>query len=283
MVALNRRFCVLLLPLIAVACYLLGAAGLAVATYQNRGEPHSAGGRGRRIASVGIASVGVLVHVAALLDERRMAPSAALSLGDTLALVGLVVAITSIFMALRPGKRGMAALLLFIAAALEATFSEGTRQFSVERSGWELAFHVAMATIAFAFLTIGMALAIAQVIVSHRLRTRQPLGWLKILTPIESLESGTFQSILAGFAVLTLALVSGAFFIENLFAQHLVHKVVLAIVAWVVFGVLLLGRLRFGWRGRKALRWTLAGYTLLGLSYFGSKIILENVLGKHWG
>jgi ABC-type uncharacterized transport system permease subunit len=273
----------LLLPLIAVACYLLGAAGLAVATYQNRGEPHSAGGRGRRIASVGIASVGVLVHVAALLAERRVAPSAALSLGDTLALVSLVVAITSILMALRPGKRGMAALLLFIAAALEAAFSEGSRQFSVERPGWELGFHVAMATIAFAFLTIGMALAIAQVIVAHRVRSRQPLGWLKILTPIESLESGTFQSILAGFAVLTLALVSGAFFIENLFAQHLVHKVVLAIVAWIVFGVLLLGRLRFGWRGRKALRWTLAGYTLLGLSYFGSKIILENVLGKHWG
>ena len=59
--------------------------------------------------------------------------------------------------------------------------------------------------------------------------------------------------------------------------------VVLAIIAWIVFGVLLLGRFRFGWRGRQALRWTFAGYTLLGLSYFGSKLILENILGKHWG
>ena len=273
----------MLLSLIAVACYLLGAAGLAVATYQDRSEPLSAGGRGRRITSVAIASVGALVHAAALLDERRLEPDAVLSLGDTLALVSLVVSLTAIVMALRPGKRGMAALLLFIAAALEATFAEGTRQFSVGRPGWELAFHVAMATTAFAFLTIGMVLAIAQVIVAHRVRSRQPLGLLKILTPIESLESGTFQSILAGFTLLTLALVSGAFFVENLFAQHLVHKVVLALVAWVVFGVLLLGRLRFGWRGRKALRWTFAGYTLLGLSYFGSKIVLENVLGKHWG
>ena len=56
---------------------------------------------------------------------------------------------------------------------------------------------------------------------------RQPLGLLKILTPLESLESGCFQSILAGFAVLTLALVSGAFFVQDLFAQHLIHKVVL--------------------------------------------------------
>jgi ABC-type uncharacterized transport system permease subunit len=272
----------LLLPLIAVACYLLGAAGLAVATYQHRSEPLSPLGRGRRIASVAIASVGAVIHAADLLVERRMEPQAALSLGDTLAIVGLVVSITAIAMALRPGKRGMAALLLVIAAALEAAFSD-TREFSIGRPGWELTFHVAMATTAFAFLTIGMVLAGSQVLLDRRLRSRQPLGWLKILTPMESLESGTFQSILAGFALLTLALVSGAFFVEDLFAQHLVHKVVLAIVAWIVFGVLLLGRFRFGWRGRKALRWTFAGYTLLGLSYFGSKIILENVLGKHWG
>ncbi len=278
-----RRSPRLLLPLIAVACYIIGAAWLAIATYQDRSEPFSAHGRGGRIAAVAIAAVGVVIHAAALMEERRMAPGAALSLGDVLALVALVIAVSAILMALRPGKRGVAALLLFIAAMLEAAFSEGTRQFSMGRPGWELSFHIAMATTAFAFLTIGMALAVAQVVVDRRLRSRQPLGLLKILTPLESLESGCFQSIFAGFTVLTLALLSGALFVENLFAQHLVHKVSLAIIAWIVFGVLLLGRLKFGWRGRKALRWTFAGYALLGLSYFGSKIILENVLGKHWG
>lgn len=269
----------MLLPLIAVACYLFGALGLGLSAYW--GDAHH--GRGRRIAAVAIASIGVVVHATTLADERRLDPQAALSLGDTLALVALVIACTAIIMALRPRRRGMAALLLGIAAVLEGAFSEGAREFSVGRPGWELVFHVAMATTAFAFLTIGAALAVAQVVVDRRLRSRKPLGWLKILTPVESVESGCFQSILAGFALLTLALVTGAFFIEDLFAQHLVHKVVLAIVAWVVFGILLLGRWRMGWRGRQALRWTLAGYVLLGLSYFGSKIVLENVLGKHWG
>jgi ABC-type uncharacterized transport system permease subunit len=273
------RALLLLLPLIAVACYLIGAVWLGVTAY--RTDSHQ--GRGGRIAAVAIGAVGAVVQAAGFVAEHRMAPSAALSPGDTAAIVGFVIAVTAVLLALRRRFRGMAALLLAIAAILEAAFSEGARQFSVGRPGWELAFHVAMATTAFAFLTIGMALAVAQVIVDQRLRSRQPLGWLKILTPIESLESGCFQSILAGFALLTLALVSGAFFIENLFAQHLIHKVVLALFAWVVFGVLLLGRLRFGWRGRKALRWTLAGYVLLGLSYFGSKFILEDILGKHWG
>jgi len=269
----------LLLPLIAVACYLFGALGLGFSAYQ--GDSHH--GRGGRIAAAAIAAIGAIVHMVALAQERRMDPLAALSLGDVLALVALVIAVTAIVMALRPRLRGMAALLLVIAALLEAAFSEGARQFSIGQPGWELAFHVAMATTAFAFLTIGAVLAVAQVVVARKLRSRQPLGWLKILTPIESVESGCFHSIQAGFAVLTLALVTGAFFVDNLFAQHLVHKVVLAIVAWIVFGILLFGRWRFGWRGRQALRWTLAGYVLLGLSYFGSKLILENVLGKHWG
>jgi ABC-type uncharacterized transport system permease subunit len=269
----------LLLPFIAVACYLFGALGLGLSAYW--GDAHH--GRGRRIAAVAIAATGVVVHAAALVGERRIEPQAVLSLSDMLALVALVIAVTAIVMALRPRLRGMAALLLGIAALLEAAFSQGAREFSVGRPGWELAFHVAMATTAFAFLTIGAALAAAQVVVDRRLRSRQPLGWLKILTPIESVESGVFQSILLGFAVLTLALVTGAFFIEDLFAQHLVHKVVLAIIAWIVFGILLLGRWRMGWRGRQALRWTLAGYVLLGLSYFGSKLVLENLLGKHWG
>ena len=269
----------MLLPLIAVACYLFGAVGLALGAYY--GDSHH--GRGGRIAGALIAVVGVVVHLAALADERKLDPQAALSLGDTAAIVGALIAVTALALVLRPRLRGMAALLLVIAAVLELTFSEGARSFSSGRPGWELSFHIAMATTAFAFLTIGAALAVAQVVVDRRLRSRQPLGILRILTPLESLESGCFHSILAGFLLLTLALVSGAFFVENLFAQHLVHKVVLAIVAWIVFGVLLLGRWRFGWRGRKALRWTLAGYVLLGLSYFGSKLVLENLLGRHWG
>lgn len=269
----------MLLPLIAVACYLFGAVGLAFGAY--RGDSHH--GRGSRITGAAIAAVGALVHAAALIEERRLDPQAALSLGDTAAIVGLLIAVTALALALKPRLRGMSALLLVIAAVLEAAFSEGARNFSIGRPGWELSFHVAMATTAFAFLTIGAVLAVAQVVVDRRLRSRRPLGLLRILTPLESLESGCFHSILAGFALLTLALVSGGYFIENLFAQHLVHKVVLALTAWIVFGVLLLGRWRFGWRGRKALRWTLAGYVLLGLSYFGSKLVLENLLGRHWG
>jgi len=71
-------------------------------------------------------------------------------------------------------------------------------------------------------------------------------------------------------------------FINDIFAQHLVHKTLLSIMAWLVFGVLLWGRWRYGWRGSLAVRLTLAGIILLLLSYFGSKLVLENILGRSW-
>jgi ABC-type uncharacterized transport system permease subunit len=269
----------LLSSLIAVACYLIGAAVLGLTAY--RADVHL--GRGGRLAAAAITLVGLASHAGSLIAAQRQAPGVALSLGDTASIVGLVIAAVGLVMTLRSRPAGAAALLLAIAAVLEAGFSRGGRHFSIAQPGWELTFHVAVATTAFAMLTIGAALAAAQAVVDRRLRSHRPLGILRIFSPIESLESGCFQAILAGFLLLTLALVSGAFFIDNLFAQHLVHKVVLAIVAWLLFGMLLVGRLRFGWRGRRALRWALSGYALLALAYFGSKLVLETVLGRHWG
>ncbi len=87
----------------------------------------------------------------------------------------------------------------------------------------------------------------------------------------------------AGFGLLTLALITGFVFVTNLFAQNLVQKTVLSLIAWLIFGVLLIGRLRFGWRGRSAVRWTLSGFAILAVAYFGVKFVLEDLFGRHWG
>ena len=94
------------------------------------------------------------------------------------------------------------------------------------------------------------------------------------------METLLFEMIGTGFVLLTLALASGFAFLEDMFAQHLVHKTVLSILGWVVFGTLLLGRHRYGWRGRTAIIWTLSGYVMLILAYFGSKAVLELILQR---
>jgi ABC-type uncharacterized transport system permease subunit len=77
---------------------------------------------------------------------------------------------------------------------------------------------------------------------------------------------------------LNASLITGFIFLEDIFAQHLVHKTALSIVSWLILGILLLGRFQFGWRGKTAIRWSLSAFAFLMLAYFGSKLVLEFIL-----
>ena len=103
------------------------------------------------------------------------------------------------------------------------------------------------------------------------------------LVTLIALRIGGEGAIAIGAGLLTLALFSGLMFLQDIFAQHLLHKTVLSLIAWAVFAILLLGRLKLGWRGRQAVHWVLAGYGLLALSYFGSRFVLEFILGRQGG
>ena len=86
----------------------------------------------------------------------------------------------------------------------------------------------------------------------------------------------------AGFVGLLLSVVSGFTFVEDLFAQHLVHKTALSLLALILFGIVVGGRFLAGWRGRRAVYLYLGGFAVLCLAYFGSRFILEEVLGRSW-
>ncbi len=179
--------------------------------------------------------------------------------------------------------------VLFAAVRTERAFTLAITD-SASLVGWVVAGTtlVAMASVRLAALAAGwLSWAAVLVLVltgqNKRLRARQPLGLMALLPPIETVERLLFAALSAGFAVLTLALVTGFFFVYNPVQQHLVHKMTLAILAWLIFAVLLWGRYRFGWRGRQALRFTIGGFVMLALAYFGSKFVLEVVLGEHWG
>jgi ABC-type uncharacterized transport system permease subunit len=94
------------------------------------------------------------------------------------------------------------------------------------------------------------------------------------------MESLLFSLIGTGFVLLTLAIVTGFLTLNDLFAQHVAHKTVLTLAAWAVFAVLLAGRHWLGWRGPTAIRFTLWGFALLLLGFYGSKLVLELVLGR---
>ena len=109
-------------------------------------------------------------------------------------------------------------------------------------------------------------------------------GWLGTPTPTPAAQGWqiTLHVVLAlfAFALLTLALATGAMFVEDLLGQHLAHKTVFSILAWLVFGALLYGRWRHGWRGERAARLALAGMVVLAIAFLGSKFVLELVLHR---
>jgi ABC-type uncharacterized transport system permease subunit len=168
----------------------------------------------------------------------------------------------------------IAALALALDGAL------GTPTTTPQAQGWQITLHIVLALFAFAVLAIAALVATMLAIQERALRDRRLGGlaaWMPALTVTENL---LFQLIGVGFALLTLTLVTGAVFVENLFDQHLAHKTVLSVAAWLVFGALLYGRWRHGWRGQRAARMTLAGMAVLLLAFLGSKFVLELVLHR---
>jgi ABC-type uncharacterized transport system permease subunit len=101
-----------------------------------------------------------------------------------------------------------------------------------------------------------------------------------MLPPLQLMETMLFELIWVGVVLLTLSIASGILFLDDIFAQSLVHKTTLTILAWLLFSILLWGRYQLGWRSQTAVRFTLAGFFTLMLGYFGSKLVLELILQR---
>jgi len=157
----------------------------------------------------------------------------------------------------------------------------------------EFRLHLVLAMIAYSLFVIAVLHATLMALVERRLH-RVPHGLaahegagplagpLSRLPPLLTLERLLFRIIALAFGFLTLTLVTGILFSETLFGRALRfdHKTLFAILSWVAFGALLVGRHFYGWRGRTAMRWTLGGFVLLLLAYVGSRFVLEVVLGR---
>jgi ABC-type uncharacterized transport system permease subunit len=266
------------LSTLVLACYLAAALWL-IGSMQ-----HSALAVGGRVTGLSLSVAALTLHAIVLWQGVAAKPQFALTIAETASLVGFGIALIAVLACWRQARfSGASALLLAVAGLVAVATNEGAREFAVAQHGWELSAHIALSVLAYSLITVGTALAVALTLLDRRLRTHQPLGWLSILPAVASLESGMFIALGTGFIALTLALFSGFFFIDDIFAQSLSRKVVLSCLAWIVLAILLFGRWRFGWRGRMARYWTLGSFIILGLAYFGSKLVLENILGRHWG
>ena len=138
--------------------------------------------------------------------------------------------------------------------------------------------HILFSILAYGIITIAVFQSLILLLQEQQLRKRPVSTLIKNFPPLQTMESLLFSFLWAGWLLLTLSLITGWLFLDNMFAQHLAHKTILSCFAWLVFAILLWGRHQLGWRGHKAIRWTVAGFSLLMLAYFGSKLVREFIL-----
>ena len=149
----------------------------------------------------------------------------------------------------------------------------------------EFRIHLSLGMLAYSLFTIAALQALLMTLLERRLRGHAVAGPLASLSPLLTMESVLFKLIAVGFVLLTLTLITGAVFSESIFQQAMKfnHKTLFALISWLIFAALLAGRTLYGWRGRKALRWTLSGFSALLLAYVGSRFVLEVVLSRPLG
>ena len=267
-------------PLIAAALYLTATVLLWNATITN-----SPGGRKASLAIVAAAAV---IHSVVQYHVWMHQSMSQVDLATVLSLCALVVVILWTSTLPRPSgaiETGLMALPIaaianFLDAAFQGSVFGGESGLVGSPPGTVV--HVVTSVVAFGMLSLASGYAVLVLAIDHSLKRHHLSRLVRHLPPLENLEHLLFGLVATGFILLTVALGSGLIYVDNLMAQHLVHKTVLGFLAWIVFGTLLLGRWLKGWRGGLAVRLTLAGAALLLLSYFGSKLVLEVILGRSW-
>ncbi len=195
----------------------------------------------------------------------------------SLAALGMAVLTTLMGMLRRMAALGV---IVFPVAAMFALLYRLTGHAQPLALDWQLQLHAWSALLAYAVLAIAALLAVLLWLQERALRRREFHPWLRVLPPLTELETLLFRMIGLGFGLLGGALLSGALFVHDLLGQRLAHKTALSLLSWVVFGVLLYGRWRYGWRGRQAVRLTLLAMVLLVLAFFGSQFVYDFLLRR---
>lgn len=227
--------------------------------------------------------IALCVHAGVLFGAMFSGNTLRIGVGDAIStilwLTVLIYWLGSLFYRLE-GLQALIMPVAAVAAFLPALLPAARALPNTELLAFKL--HLVISMLAYSLFTIASLHVLLMAMLERRLHHGALPAGLRRLPPLLTMETLLFRIIWAGFIMLSLTLISGVLFSEEVFgkAARLNHKIVFGIVSWLVFAALLFGRHFYGWRGRVAVRWTLTGFLLLVLAYLGSKFVLEVVLGR---
>jgi len=226
-----------------------------------------------------LASVGVIAHIVYLINAIIVAPGQDMSVTNVLSLVSWIITVAMLIFA-----RAIPNLILLPVVFCFASFSVlASKLIPVSyimhiqlQPG--LVIHISLSLFAYCTLVIAFLYALQMSYITYRLKEKGASLLHSSLPPLMLVEGILFKLLLAGTTLLTVSLLSGFVFLEDMFSKTYAHKTVLSLLALGVFTVLLIGQKIRGWRGKQVIVLTVLGVILLSLAYFGSKLVKELIL-----
>lgn len=140
-------------------------------------------------------------------------------------------------------------LLMLMAVALDPGQVTG----QATKAYW-LTMHNTLASVSFGAFCLIFAAGVMYLIQERRLKLKKFDGWFLRLPSLSVLDSANRGGLIFGFPIFTIGVVAASVWSQQHYGQFM--KVDFSTYAlgagWLLYGLLLVGRLAFGWRGRRA-------------------------------
>ena len=206
------------------------------------------------------------------------------SLSSMTCLVSLVIVIIFLLGSLAMPIRTLG-VLVFPLTVVSLLFSflwgyeVGSKNPELNAQGLAFASHIMVSLLSYSLITIAAIQSMLYMYQERLIKKRTASTMLLTLPPLQTMEQLLFRLVTVGFALLTLTLLSGVIFSQEIFGQPFTfeHHTIIASISWLVFAILLFKRFNSGLRGSQAAVWTIAGFLIMQIGYFGTKIVTESL------
>jgi ABC-type uncharacterized transport system permease subunit len=225
----------------------------------------------------------IAVHGGALYLEMFSGGTVRFSFALTVSVILWLAVVLHGFESLAYKQRGLLALILPVASAgvlLPLVFP--VEHPLVHIDAWLFRLHFILAMLAYGVFLLATLQACLLWIAERDLHHPTRLSTEKRFPPLLRMENLLFRMLGIAFLLLTASLATGLLVSEQFYGQWIRadHKTLFALLSWLIFGALLIGRRIRGWRGAKATAWTISGFVMLLLAYVGSRFVLEVLLDR---
>ena len=268
-----------LFAIIAIAFY--GVATVLLIIYLRSMRNINEDASGKKISFSFVAAViGTAFHVAYASKFSFINDALNISLSSMMVLMsGFIMVLFLLGGLIMPIRR--LGILMFPLTILSLTFAFlwNDQTSLLENRSTAFSAHIIISILSYCLLAIASIQALLYVYQERQIKLRTNPATLMALPPLQTMELLLFRLVGAGFIALSLTLITGAAFSQEIFGHAFVfkHHTILALLGWLVFAILLFRRIKHGLRGSQAVIWTISGFLLIQLGYFGTKIVSESL------